>query len=118
MVLCLLEKVGDYTLLYCVATKKEDPIMKTIFVNHANSILQLGDYCYNELVKEFEEHIIDVSLPKIATFKPFLDREIPSLQIYEALRQDKMIKIVNFNRSLNTTSKLRLIVDNKHDKKL
>ena len=102
-------RVGEYTLLYCVASKKEDPIMKTIFVNHANSILQLGDYCYNELKNDFEEHSDVLVLPKIEIFKPFLDREIPCLTSYEATRKKKIIKVIEGNK---INRNLKLIVNN------
>lgn len=99
----------EYVLLYCIATKKEDPIMKTIFVNHANSILQLGDYCYNELANDFGEYSDGLFLPKIEIFKPFLDREIPCLTSYEALRKKEIIGLIE--RDKNNTD-MKLIVDN------
>ncbi len=105
-------RIGEYTLLYCVATKKEDPIMKTIFVNHANSILQLGDYCYNELTNDFEEHSDGLDLPKIEIFKPFLDREIPCLTSYETSRKKEIIKVIEGNKIKNVNKSLRLIVNN------
>lgn len=105
-------RIEPYILLYCVATKKEDPIMKTIFVNHANSILQLGDYCYNELTSNFEEVTNGLVLPKIEVFKSFLDREIPCLTSYEATRRDEIIKVMEGNREGQRKPELRVVVDN------
>ncbi len=105
-------RIGEYVLLYCVATIKEDPIMKTIFVNHANSILQLGDYCYNELIIDFNEHFNGIALPKIQTFKPFLDRTIPCLTSYESSRKSEMMKVIESTDIATIRSNLRLIVNN------
>lgn len=100
-------RLGEYTLLYCVATKKHDPIMKTIFVNHANSILQLGDYCYNQLINDFAEHSEGLVLPKIEVFKPFLDSEIPCLMSYENSQKKEINKVIKKNKA-----NIKLIVNN------
>lgn len=105
-------RIKSHTLLYCVATEKEDPIMKTIFVNHANSILQLGDYCYNELISNSSALLCQFSFPKIEIFKPFLDREIPCLAGYEALRREKMIEVIKNNDVKKYDIPLKLVVDN------
>ncbi len=105
-------RIEPYTLLYCVAAKKEDPIMKTIFVNHANSILQLGDYFYNELTANFEEVTNGIVLPKIEVFKPFLNREIPCLTSYEVTRRKEIIKVMEGNKPKQFKSSLKLVVDN------
>lgn len=105
-------KIGLYTLLYCVASKKEDPIMKTIFVNHANSILQMGDYCYNELRSNFVEVANGLVLPKIEIFKPFLDRDIPCLTSYESARRSEIVKVMESGGDEKHKFKLKLIVDN------
>ncbi len=102
-------RIGEYTLLYCVATVKEDPIMKTIFVNNANSILQIGDYCYNELIRDLGEQLDGLTLPKIRVFKPFLDREIPCLSSYESARINSIKKVIEKNKPNN----IKLIVNNK-----
>lgn len=100
-------KVEGYTLLYCVATKKTDPIMKTIFVNHANSILKMGDDCFNEMAGNFEEASGGILLPKIKKFKPFLERDIPCLSDYEENRKKDAVRKITADKH-----KLRLIVNN------
>ena len=64
-------KIGDYRLLYCVAT------------DHPDELLERGDFIYNELRSQFEEHAEGILVPKIMTFSPFLDREIPCLATFE-----------------------------------
>lgn len=80
-------KLGSCTLLYCVATKNQNPALKTTFVNNANGILTRGDYCYNEVKGHFDELINGILLPKIDSFKPFLHDEIPCVASYEAQRK-------------------------------
>ena len=103
-------RIGDYTLLNCVATKKEDPIMKTLFINNANKILKLGDYYYNEIIHEIENNRENLILPKIEIFKPFLDRDIPCLSSYELKRKEDILKIKNHSPSKEKN--IKLIVDN------
>lgn len=106
-------RLNSLTLLYCVATKKEDPIMKSIFVNKANDILQLGDYCYNELATGFEEVLSGDVLPKIEVFKPFLDKEIPCFTSYETYQRKEIVNIIEAGDAKLCKSKLRLAVNNK-----
>jgi hypothetical protein len=91
-------RIDSHILLYCVATQKEDPIMKTIFVNYANSILQIGDYMYSEIKMSLEEYLNGFQLPVINKFEPFLQREIPCLISYERKRKEKIISIINQGR--------------------
>lgn len=102
-------RLGSSTLLYCVATKKCDPIMKTIFVNNANAILQMGDYTYNELQENFEEFMERAAPKKIETFAPFLSREISCLTTYENSRRKKIIEVMKSNSIKNQRPVLKVL---------
>jgi len=89
--------------------------MKTLFINHANSILEVGDYIYNEIKNSFNRLDYNLLLPTINSFIPFLQRDIPCLDTYENKRKESIISLIKdcgYNKLKPT---LKLIKGSKKD---
>jgi len=63
-------KIGEFKIIYSVATFVKDPVMEFVILSKANQILEAGDFLYSSFHNIYEEHA-KIDLPKIEVFKPF-----------------------------------------------
>jgi len=119
-------RIAEFTILYTVATNILDPVMKTLFINNSNKILELGDYFYNELNDSFVEASHGFKLPKIRVFKPFLQNDIRQEQnenidrkkILNILQNNlaNYIKLKNYNKDENHRNKIIVLNRSNYNK--